>query len=137
MTEDKGAGEEDGTESKSRRDKVGDSFKQGLGVLSAFRDALEETIQEARDRGDLSSERAKEVVKEALDRAQAAAGGARDRLDFANQADVDALRSTFDSIRSRVSDLEESVFGASKGDAAQASDPKRTEADDTETASES
>ncbi|MDA0328966.1 MAG: hypothetical protein O2958_08160 [Gemmatimonadetes bacterium] len=133
MTEDKGAREEDGAEAKSRRDKVGDGFKQGLGVLSAFRDALEETIQEARDRGDLSSDRAKEVVKEALERAQAAAGGARDRLDFAHQADLDALRSTFDSIRSRVSDLEQSVFGASKRDAAKAADSSRTGSDDAET----
>ena len=50
-----------------------DGIKQGIGVLSAFRDALEETIQEARDRGDLSADRAKGVMKEALDRAQAAA----------------------------------------------------------------
>lgn len=104
----------DDPESKTRRDKVGDGIKQGIGVLSAFRDALEETIQEARDRGDLSTERAKEVMKGALDKAQSAAEGARGRLDFATHADVDSLKGALDSIRDRVSSLEESVFGASK-----------------------
>ena len=94
---------------KSARQKMGEGIKQGIGVLSAFKDALEETIQEARDRGDLSAERAKEVMKEALDKAQAAASGARERLDFANQAEFEALAE-------RVSALEERVFGESAGD---------------------
>ena len=109
------AGEPTG-ESKSPREKMGDGIKQGIGVLSAFKDALEETIQEARDRGDLSTERAKEVMKEALDKAQTAGERARDRLDFANQTEVDALRGAMRAVRQRVSDLEESVFGSSKAD---------------------
>ncbi|MSR19466.1 MAG: hypothetical protein EXR91_00595 [Gemmatimonadetes bacterium] len=36
---------------RGSRQKMGDGIKQGLGVLSAFKDALEETIQEARERG--------------------------------------------------------------------------------------
>ena len=62
MTEDK----------KSTRAKVSDGIRQGIGVLSAFKDALEETINEARERGDLSTERAKEVMKSALHKAQLA-----------------------------------------------------------------
>ena len=55
------------------RQKMGEGIKQGIGVLSALKEALEETIQEARERGDLSTGRAKEVMKEALGKAQAAA----------------------------------------------------------------
>lgn len=40
---------------KSAREQVSDGIRQGIGVLSAFKDALEETINEARERGDLSS----------------------------------------------------------------------------------
>ena len=96
---------------------MGDGIKQGIGVLSAFKDALEETIQEARDRGDLSTDRAKEVMKEALDKAQSAGERARDRLDFAHQDDVDTLTGAMKSVRQRVKDLEKSVFGSSKDDA--------------------
>ena len=121
-------------ESQSRKSKVEDGIKQGIGVLSAFKDALEETIQEARERGDLSADRAKEVMKDAVDRAQTAAEGARGKLDFAQQSDVDVLQSALDSIKSRVSSLEESVFGSSKGDetadAAPESEPEEAESED-------
>jgi polyhydroxyalkanoate synthesis regulator phasin len=114
MTEEKNADADGKEEKQARSGKMGDGFKQGMGVLTAFKDALEETIQEARDRGDLSSERAKEVVKDALDRAQSAAEGARDRLDFVPQADMDALKSAVDSMRDRVSALEKQVFGEAR-----------------------
>jgi len=81
-------------------------------VLSAFKDALEETIQEARERGDLSSDRAKEVMRDALEKAQAAATGARERLDFAHQAELEALREVVSGIGERVSALEARIFGS-------------------------
>ena len=115
----KGETEADG-ERRARTGKMGDGIKQGIGVLAAFRDALEETIQEARERGDLSGERAKEVMKDALGRAQTAAEGARHRLDFVNQADMDGLNAAVDSMRTRLSELEKSVFGESKDRAASA-----------------
>ncbi len=103
-------------DSKSARAKMGDGIKQGIGVLSAFKDAIEETIQEARDRGDLSTERAKEVMKEALDKAQTVGERARDKLDFANQTEMDSLKGAMQAVRQRLSNLEESVFGSSKDD---------------------
>ena len=118
MTEEAKAEDTHTEEPKSRKDRMSDGIRQGVGVLSAFRDALEETIQEARERGDLSAERAKEVVKDALDRAQSAAEGARERLDFATQADMEDVKSAIDSIRARVGELEESVFGSTKGEKA-------------------
>ncbi len=103
-------------DARSHKDRVGDGIRQGIGVLSAFRDALEETIQEARERGDLSTDRAKEVIKEALDKAQTAAEGAREKLDFATQADMEGVSAAVDSLRSRISSLEESVFGKTAAD---------------------
>jgi polyhydroxyalkanoate synthesis regulator phasin len=104
-----GQGTADGAQGGGR---MGDGIRQGIGVLSAFKDALEETIQEARERGDLSSDRAREVMKDTLAKAQTAAEGARDKLDFANQAEMESVRSAIDAIRERVGALEESVFGA-------------------------
>ncbi len=93
-------------EKKSARAKVSDGIKQGIGVLSAFKDALEETINEARERGDLSSDRAKEVMKGALHRAQEAAEGARERLDIVSQKEFDVLGEAVERIKERVSALE-------------------------------
>lgn len=85
--EDEGAANGD----KKKRRGVSEGLRQGLGALSAMRDALEETINEARDRGDLSAERAKQAMRRALDRAQSAAGDARERFDFPTQREFDAL----------------------------------------------
>jgi polyhydroxyalkanoate synthesis regulator phasin len=70
---------------------IRDGMKQGLGVLSAFKEAVEETINEARERGDLSPDRAKEIMRGALDRAHDAADGARDRFDLVPRKDLDSL----------------------------------------------
>jgi polyhydroxyalkanoate synthesis regulator phasin len=95
-----------GEEKKSARAKVSDGIKQGIGVLSAFKDALEETINEARERGDLSSDRAKEVMKSALNKAQEAAEGAKERLDFVTQKEFDALGQAVEAVKDRVTALE-------------------------------
>ena len=89
-------------EKKSTKEKVSDGIKQGIGVLSAFKDALEETITEARERGDLSPERAKEVMRSALNKAQEAADGARERLDFVSQKEFDALAERVAALEARL-----------------------------------
>ena len=99
-----------GGEPKSARKKVGDGIRQGIGVLSAFKEALEETIQEARDRGDLSTERAKEVMKSALGKAQAAASDAREKFDFATQSDLESVQAALEALNGRIAALEASVF---------------------------
>ncbi len=92
-------------------------------MLSAFKDALEETINEARERGDLSAERAKEVMKDALSRAQEAAGGAKERLDFVTQREFDALGDVVEGIRGRVAALEDRL-GRSTGDTPAEEEPE-------------
>jgi polyhydroxyalkanoate synthesis regulator phasin len=91
---------------RDARDKVSEGIRQGIGVLSAFKEALEETIQDARDRGDLSADRAKQVMKDALDRAQTAAGDAKERFDFVHKTEFDALREEMEVLRARVTVLE-------------------------------
>ena len=91
---------------RDARDKVSEGIRQGIGVLSAFKEALEETIQDARDRGDLSADRAKQVMTEALERAQTAAGDAKERFDFVHKTEFDALREEVEVLRARVAVLE-------------------------------
>ena len=97
---------QEGKQKQGAKERVSEGIRQGIGVLSAFKEALEETIQEARDRGDLSADRAKQVMKDALDRAQAAAGDAKERLDFVHQGEFDALRAEVQALRERVEALE-------------------------------
>jgi polyhydroxyalkanoate synthesis regulator phasin len=97
---------------KSTKDKVSDGIKQGIGVLSAFKDALEETISEARERGDLSPERAKDVMRSALTKAQEAAGEARERLDFVSQKEFDALAQRVAALEEKLRDAEGGGAGA-------------------------
>ena len=81
---------------------ISDGLKQGLGVLSALKDALEETIHDAKERGDLSTERAKEVLHGAMTKAKEAAGEAKDKLDVATQRELDTLRAKVDDLRVRM-----------------------------------
>ena len=80
---------------------ISDGLKQGLGALSAFKEALEETIHDARERGDLSTERAKEVLHGAMAKAKEAASEAKERLDVATQREFESLRSKVEDLRVR------------------------------------
>ncbi|MEE2899700.1 MAG: hypothetical protein VX815_14660 [Gemmatimonadota bacterium] len=99
---------------------MSDGIKQGIGVLSAFKEALEETIQEAKEKGDLSTERAKDVLKDALEKAQSAAGDAKDRLDLVSQKEFDGLQGVVETIKDRVAALETHLgFGSGDDDGAE------------------
>ncbi len=77
-------------------------MNRGVEMLTAFRDAISETIQEARERGDLSTDRAREALRGAYDKARTASADARDRFDFVSQSDFDALRTRVDELERRV-----------------------------------
>ena len=89
-----------------RKGRVTDGIRQGLGVLGALKDALDEAITEARDRGDLSPDRAKEAVRSALHKVQEAAGEAKDRLDIVSRKDFEHLREQVDELKVRLENLE-------------------------------
>lgn len=86
-------------------DEVREGIRAGLGVLSALKDAVEETVQEMLDRGELSPERAREAVRKTMDRAQSAFDDARTRLDFVPRRDFDALQAEVAELRRRVDGL--------------------------------
>ena len=100
---------EQNEEEKSRADGIKGGIRQGLTMLNAVKDAIEETLNEAKERGDLSPERAKEVMRSTLERAQTKAGEARGALNLVKQKDFDGLRSAVDRLKERVKKIERSL----------------------------
>lgn len=84
---------------------IGEGIRSGIGILNAFREAVEETVQEVVDRGDLKPDRAKQAVKDAAHRMQEVFDDARERLDFVPRAEFDALREEVEALRRRVDHL--------------------------------
>jgi polyhydroxyalkanoate synthesis regulator phasin len=82
-------------------------FKQGLGMLSALKEAIEETIQEAKERGDLDPEKAKEFFRGAMEKAQEAAGEARTRLEDMRERDFPSIQEAMDDLKGRAQKLED------------------------------
>ena len=105
----KGAGEGAEDQDRTARERVSDGFNRGLGVLSAFKEALEQTINEARERGDLSVDRARDAMKTAMGKAREATSDARERFDFVSAAE-------FDELAARVKALEERLKQSGTGD---------------------
>jgi polyhydroxyalkanoate synthesis regulator phasin len=98
--------------------RVTDGIKQGLGVLSALKDALEEAITDARERGDLTPERARAAVRSAMSRVQEAAGDAKERLDFVPRRDFEQMKEQVAELKVRLENLERrAAQGPGAGDA--------------------
>lgn len=85
---------------------IGEGLRSGIGVLTAFKEAIEETIQEAGSRGDLSPERAKGFLGDALHRAQETVGDVRERLDFVPRREFEAVLREVEELQRRVDALE-------------------------------
>jgi polyhydroxyalkanoate synthesis regulator phasin len=89
-----------------RRLSIGEGIRSGVGVLTAFKEAIEETIQEANSRGDLSPDRAKQFLGDALHRAQDAVGEVRERLEWVPRKEFDALLAEVAELRRRLDELQ-------------------------------
>ena len=107
--ENNGSGTEQEPQEKSRTDSIKGGIRQGMSMLSVMKDAIEETLSEARERGDLTPERAKEVMRSTLEKAQARAGEAREAFDFVKQKDFDGLKGVVDELKERVKGVERSL----------------------------
>jgi polyhydroxyalkanoate synthesis regulator phasin len=83
-----------------------DSGREGLGILSTLKDALDEVIAEARDKGGLSADRARDAVRGAMARARDAAGEARERLDVVTHQELQDVRDALDELKVRLENLE-------------------------------
>jgi polyhydroxyalkanoate synthesis regulator phasin len=98
----------------------GDQAKEGIkegvraitGFLAALKDAIEETIRDVRDTGDLDPNRAKEAMKSTMKRAQEAVDNVADRLDVISRKEFEALREEVAALRLRVTDLENRPGGS-------------------------
>jgi polyhydroxyalkanoate synthesis regulator phasin len=97
------------------RDSAKEGIKEGVravtGFLAALKDAIEETLRDVRDTGDLDPQRAKDAMKSTMRRAQDAMDDVKDRLDFVQRKDHDALRAEVEALRARVTELEAKIGG--------------------------
>jgi polyhydroxyalkanoate synthesis regulator phasin len=97
------------------RDSAKEGIKEGVravtGFLAALKDAIDETLRDVRDTGDLDPQRAKDAMRSTMKRAQDAMDDVKDRLDFVPRKDHDALRDEVEALRARVTELEGKVGG--------------------------
>lgn len=85
---------------------IGDGIRTGVGVLNAFRQAIEETLSEAMEGGDVSPERARQLMRDTAQRVQSSLDDTRERFDFVSRREIDELRAEVAALRARVSVLE-------------------------------
>lgn len=93
-------------EQQPRRLSIGEGIRSGIGVLTAFKEAIEESIQEANARGDLSPDRAKQFLGDALHRAQDAVGEVREKLEWVPRKEFEALQAEVAELRRRLDELD-------------------------------
>jgi polyhydroxyalkanoate synthesis regulator phasin len=88
---------------EKKRTEPGDTFREGVravtGILGALRDAIEQTFDDLRERGDLSPERAREAARETMRRAQEAVDDVRERLEFVPRREFEELRAEVAALR--------------------------------------
>jgi polyhydroxyalkanoate synthesis regulator phasin len=93
-------------EQPKSRTSIGEGLRAGIGILSAFRDAIEETIEEAVERNDLNPDRAKTALSGALERAQGVFEDVRERVDVVPRREFDALKAEVEELRRRLDRLD-------------------------------
>lgn len=100
-----------------KRTGLGEGLRAGIGILNAFKEAIEETLSEAIERGDLSPERAKSVMKDAAQQIQSSMEEARERWEPVSRREFERLRQEVVELRSRLSHFESARTGTSGGPA--------------------
>jgi len=88
---------------EKKRTDPGDAFREGVravtGILGALRDAVEQTFDDLREKGDLSPERAREAARDTMRRAQEAVDEVRERLEFVPRREFEELRAEVAALR--------------------------------------
>src|SRR5688500_8959026 len=108
-------GEPNKDEWQRGKEQAKEGIREGVravtGFLAALKDAIDETLRDVRDTGDLDPDRAKEAMRSTMKRAQDAMEDVKDRIDFVNRKDFDTLREELTALRVRVTELENKVGG--------------------------
>jgi polyhydroxyalkanoate synthesis regulator phasin len=100
------ADEQQQVQGSGRKLSIGEGIRSGIGVLTAFKEAIEETIQEANARGDLSPDRARQFLGDALHKAQETVGEVRERLEWVPRKEFEALQAEVADLRRRLDALQ-------------------------------
>lgn len=91
-------------------DEAKEGIKEGVravtGILAALKDAIDETINDIKVRGDLDPNRAKQTAKDTMNKAQEAFDDLKERVDFVPRKEYDALRAEVEALRARVAAIE-------------------------------
>lgn len=82
---------------------IGDTW---AGVFRALRDAVDETLEDIRSRGEGASDRARDAARTARERAQSSMADAREKLDLVHRRELEELQREVDALRLRVAALE-------------------------------
>ncbi len=85
---------------------VREGLRNSVGLLVAFKEAVQETLEEARDRGDFSTEKARALVQEAAQKVQHSVEEAREKLDLVPRKEFDDLKAEVEALRERIAQLE-------------------------------
>ena len=92
------------------KEQAKEGIKEGVravtGFLAALKDAIDETLRDVKESGDLDAQRAKDAVRSTMRRAQNAMDDAIERSDVVSRKEFDALREEVNALRLRVADLE-------------------------------
>lgn len=99
-----------GDEWQKGKEQAKEGIREGVravtGFLAALKDAIDETLRDVRDSGDLDPTKAKEAVRSTMKRAQDAMDDVKEKLDFVQRKEFETLRAELNSLRQRVADLE-------------------------------
>jgi polyhydroxyalkanoate synthesis regulator phasin len=91
-------------------DEAKEGIKEGVravtGILAALKDAIEETIDDIKERGDLDPTRVKQAAKDTMHRAEGAFEDMKERVDFVPRKEFEALRAELEALRIRIAALE-------------------------------
>jgi polyhydroxyalkanoate synthesis regulator phasin len=91
-------------------DEAKEGIKEGVravtGILAALKDAIDETINDIKVRGDLDPNRAKQAAKDTMSKAQDAFDEMKERVDFVPRKEYEALRAEVEALRARVAAME-------------------------------
>lgn len=94
---------------------IGEGIRTGMGILSALKETIEETLEDAVKRGDLTPDHARQALRDAAGRIQETFDEARTRLDFVPRREFDELRAELAQLRDRLSSLELEARGGAEG----------------------